>query len=414
MTDRNMKKVFQPGEDLMVEGDKGKFAYIIESGHVEILVKRNNQLIQVGTRGEGSIIGEMAMLDDQPRTATVRATSECHVVEISRTDFSSKINNLDPVLKMTMHVILTRYRDMLNRSEFSQNWPPELNIATEDIEKRSSGHERVLKTVKVYNELKLALDKGELEMYYQPMIEMKTGKIAGFEALMRWQNPEKGLIPPNLFIPVAEESKMIVEMTKWAFDRSCLDIQSLQHVANHISCTDKPLFMSINFSATDFEQPDFIENIEKSISKTQVNPERLHVELTERLLVANPENAKKQLEACNKLGMDISLDDFGTGYSSLSYLHYFPIDTLKIDRSFISSMLKQRSSFMLIKSIIGLAKNMEMRVIAEGIETADEARTIQSLGCDYCQGFLFAKAMPYSEVSKFVMDWNPPNIALMQ
>jgi len=398
------KKSFKAGEALMTEGEQGDCAYIIEQGNVEILINKEGNLVQIGTRGSGSIIGEMAMIDDKPRTATIKALEDCEVMEISRDDFRNRLDDSDPILKMVMHVILTRYRDMLSRSQFQVKVPPPGFEAVEDIEQNTAAHDTALETFRIYNELKNAVANDELELFYQPIINLKTGKISGFEALMRWVHPEKGMISPVIFIPVAEESNLIVKMSKWALDRASQDIKELDKYSN------APQFMSVNFSVKDFADESFPKTVKDTVQKHGINPEQIHLEITESLLMEKPELAKDSLGKCHEGGIHISIDDFGTGYSSLSYLHFFPIDTLKVDRCFVSSMFKQDTSMALVKSIVGLAKNLDMLIIAEGIEDLEEAKVLKELGCEYCQGFYFAKPMPLNEVIEFIQNYEIPHI----
>jgi EAL domain-containing protein (putative c-di-GMP-specific phosphodiesterase class I)/CRP-like cAMP-binding protein len=404
------KKIFQKGDVLIREGEPGDRAYVIESGNVEILIQRDSALIQIGTRGAGSIIGEMAMIDDRPRTATVRAVDECRVMEISREDFARRVDSADPILKMVMRVIMTRYRDMISRSQFVQ-LPGLSATAAESAENDDELHKLAVSTIKIHHELKAALEKNELVLYYQPIIDLQNMKIAGFEALMRWKHPEKGMISPGVFIPVAEESGLIVDLSRWALDVSCDAVKNLRKAANPKLMGPHPLFVSVNFSVKDFANGNFDTQVEKTLKEKGTDPAHIHLEITESLLMEAPGPAKEALEKCRQLGVSISIDDFGTGYSSLSYLHYFPIDTLKIDQSFIRSMSKQPSSYMLVKSIIGLAHNMNMKVIAEGIETEEEAATIRGLGCEECQGFWFAKPMPLEDALSFVQNWAPKKIS---
>lgn len=390
----------------MKEGERGNCAYVIESGNIEVLVSREGSLLQIGTRGPGSIIGEMAMIDDKPRTATIRALDDCSVMEISREDFTRRVDAADPVLKMVMRVIMTRYRDMMTRTDGFKL--PHIKSAAEDQENSDEVHDLALSTIKINNELKAALEKNELVLYYQPIIDLQKMKIAGFEALMRWKHPEKGMISPGVFIPVAEESGLIVELSKWALGISCDAIKNLQIAANPAVSHKNDMFVSVNFSVKDFSDSDFFTQIEATLDKKSARPQDIHLEITETLLMEAPEAAKQALEKCRKHGFSISIDDFGSGYSSLSYLHYFPIDTLKIDQSFIRSMSSHQASFVLVKSIIALARNLNMKVIAEGIETEQEAKTVRDLGCEECQGFWFSKPLPYDDAIKFVKDWQPP------
>jgi EAL domain-containing protein (putative c-di-GMP-specific phosphodiesterase class I)/CRP-like cAMP-binding protein len=396
MKKSHTQKTFKTGEIIMRQGEPGETAYIIESGRVEITIKGPDGKIQpVSTRGPGTIIGEMALVDNAPRTATVTAIESCALLEITKEDFTRRLQNADPVLRMTTQVILTRYRDTLTRAEISgenRNWPP-----AEMIELNYADQAHAIEDIKTANDFKLALEKKELSLHYQPIISLKTGKIVGFEALMRWMHPQKGPISPNVFIPVAEQSGLIIEASRWALREACLAQKRIESRAGY----ENELFMSVNFSSRDFAAANFVDTIYSTVSETDIPIELVHLEITERLLMDQPENARATLEMCSKAGLGISIDDFGTGYSSLSYLHYFPIDTLKIDRSFVKDMRKNESSRELIKSIIALGKNMKLDVIAEGVEEKEEAQQLKALGCDMAQGYFFAKPMAEADVTEF-------------
>jgi EAL domain-containing protein (putative c-di-GMP-specific phosphodiesterase class I) len=404
----SVKRAFKKGDIIIREGDRGDCAYIIEQGNVEILVNKNDHLLQIGTRGAGSIIGEMAMIDDKPRTATIRALDDCHMLEISQDDFSRRIEQSDPILRMAMTVILTRYRDMIARTH---GFLPSTTHAAEALENDNKTHNDALQSIKVDNELRDALNCGELMLYYQPIIDLQNLKIAGFEALMRWKHPEKGMISPGVFIPVAEESGMIVELSRWALGVSCDAVQALQAAATPALLTADPLFVSVNFSVKDFADNDFFDNISATLKNKSTNAAQITLEITESLLMEAPEMAKIALEKCRDSGLSVAIDDFGSGYSSLSYLHYFPVDKLKIDQSFIRSMTSNNGSLVLVKSIVALARNLNMKIVAEGIETAEEARIIRDMGCEMCQGYWFAKPMPLADALTFVRDWKPPAVS---
>ena len=395
---QDQKKSFTAGETIIEQGTEGHSAYIIESGRVEILIEADGETHYVGTRGAGAMIGEMAMIDNSPRTATIRAVEDCELMEITREDFTMRLDSADPVLQMTTKVILTRYRDMLKRSQIIGE-PPHFNEA-EDIERTYAEGSKALETVRITNDFESALKSKEISLHYQPIINLTNGTIAGFEALMRWEHPEKGFISPAIFIPVIEETGLIVKASAWALDESLMALKRIEGRSGY----NDTLFMSVNFSSRDFASDDFVEGVYNTISKSDVKPPQVHLEITERLLMGQPDNAKDTLSMCQKAGMSISIDDFGTGYSSLSYLHYFPIDTLKIDRSFVKDMLNNDGSMALVKSIIGLSKSLNMKIIAEGVEHKEEAAMLRDLGCDMAQGYYFAKPMPETEVSKFVQE----------
>ena len=399
------KRSFRSGEIIMRQGDKGDSAFIIEEGMVEIFIERKEGKIQtVGTRGPGTIIGEMAIVDDAPRTATVRAVKDCKLLEITRDDYSNRLKSSDPVLQMISQVILTRYRDTLTRAEIlhdNDTFPP-----PETMERDYTAQTDVMESIKIGNEFQAALQNNQLQLYYQPIVSLTTGNVVGFEALMRWNHPEKGFISPGLFIPIVEKNGMIVEASRWALREAC---SALKRIESRIG-REENLYMSVNFSSADFASENFLDHVYTILSETDVQARHVKLEITERLLIQQPDNAKESLELCRKAGMSIAIDDFGTGYSSLSYLYYFPIDTLKIDQSFIRAMSRESKSHELVKSIIDLGKNMNMSVIAEGVETIEEARMIQALGCDSVQGYYFARPMPEKDLTELLKSWNPAKL----
>lgn len=394
------KKEFKSGDVIMRQGDAGDRAYIIEDGRVEIIIKNAEGKEQsVGTRGEGSMIGEMSLVDQAPRTATIKAVEDCKLLEITYDDFARRLANADPVVRMTTQVILTRYRDTLTRADItgeSSNWPP-----PEAVELNYAEHSNAIENIKIANDFENALSSSEICLHYQPIINLQTGDIAGFEALMRWEHKEKGFISPGIFIPVIEDSGLIVTASRFALREALMALKRIEHKTG----LRRELFMSVNFSSHDFASEDFVDSVYTTISESDVRPQQVHLEITERLLMGQPDNAKETLEMCRKAGMGISIDDFGTGYSSLSYLHHFPIDTLKIDRAFVTDMHKKDSSMALVKSIIGLGKNLGMKIIAEGAEQIEEAQALRDLGCDQCQGYYFAKPMSEKDVTALVQNW---------
>lgn len=400
-SNENIKTVLA-GATILQQGEDGDSAYIIESGTVEILIEKDMGLVQsLGTRGKGNIIGEMSLVDNKPRTATIKAVEDCELLEITRNDFNRRVENADPVIQMVMQVILARYRDMITRAHIlrrSGDIP-----APEDMEKGFIQQANAVENIKFANELKEAINKGHLELYYQPIIDLQNNHIAGFESLIRWKHPEKGMIPPDLFIPIAEESGLIVEISRQVVAKSC---EALRRIEDQKKST-APLFISVNFSAKDFTTSGFRENLQNVIENNGLESSQLHIEITERLLMDQPSNARDTLEDCRKIGIPISIDDFGTGYSSLSYLHYFPIDILKIDRSFIIHMEHDESARELVKSIVALGHNMKMSIVAEGIEDENQARMLKEMGVDKAQGFHFARPMPEPDLIAFLQEYKP-------
>lgn len=396
------RRTFAAGEIIMRQGDAGDCAYIIEEGQVEVFIEKpDGKIVQVATRGPGTIVGEMAIVDKAPRVATVKAVKDCKMLEITQADFALRLRTTDPVIQMVSQVILARYRDTLKRVEiFSQNdaWPP-----IEAMEREYTAQTDVMGSVKIANEFREALEKGQLQMHYQPIVDLARGQVAGFESLMRWPHPSQGFISPGIFIPIAEKTGYIVTASKWALEESCKALRRIEDAVK----PPKPLYMSVNFSSHDFVQDDFLNSVLKIIGDAGVEPSQIKLEITERLLIQQPENARETLEACRDAGIGIYIDDFGTGYSSLSYLYYFPIQTLKVDQSFIRIMNKDPRSLELVRSIVGLGKNLNMNVIAEGVENPEEAKLLRSMGCDMAQGYFYSKPMPEAEVIKKLNAWTP-------
>jgi len=392
MVSANARVTFQAGETIMRQGDAGELAYIIESGRVEILLEKPDGRLQcMGTRGSDTMIGEMALVDEAPRTATVRAIEDCTLLEISKEDFSRRLQQADPVLRMTAQVILNRYRDMLTRADISPASEPMVPAEAREI--GYAERDVVVQSIRLANEFKDVLKAGDLQLHYQPIVNVQSGAIVGFEALMRWPHGNGGFISPAVFIPIAESSGLIVEASKWALREACLALERVERLTGR-----DDLFMSVNFSSADFAAPGFVEAFDSILRETATDPSKIHLEITERLLMDRPEQAREMLQHFHDAGVRIAIDDFGTGYSSLSYLHSFPIDVLKIDRSFVTAMLRDARSLELIRSIISLGRNLNIKVIAEGVEERDEAIALAGLGCDEAQGYYFARPLPEHEL----------------
>jgi diguanylate cyclase (GGDEF)-like protein len=245
--------------------------------------------------------------------------------------------------------------------------------------------EEAEKGLSVENDLRNALRNGEFRIHYQPILSLKTRQLTGFEALLRWQHPEKGLMHPNDFMAAAEESGLIVPIGQWVLYESCRQMKAWQSQFG----TKPSLTMSVNFSSRQFAQADLVQQIQNVLEETGLPAKNLFVELTEITLIGDMGTASAKISQLRALGVGIEIDDFGTGYSSLSYLRQLPINNLKIDRSFISALGLTKSGLPVIRAIIGMANSLDMKVIAEGIETESQVDDLKKLDCDYGQGFLF-------------------------
>lgn len=260
-------------------------------------------------------------------------------------------------------------------------------------------HQNALKRLQLEIDLRKAIHQEELIVHYQPIMAIDTGKMVGLEALVRWLHPQHGLISPLSFIPIAEETGLICQIGRWVLKESC---QQLRHWQKEVAAL--PLTMSVNLSARQFAQTDLVAQIDQVLTETQLSPEYLKLEITESTIMENAQSAATVLQALRKRHIQLSLDDFGTGYSSLSYLHSFPVDTLKIDRSFVNRMGEQADDLGLVPLIINIAHTMGMNVVAEGIETQKQLDHLRALNCDFGQGFFFFRPMDAEKISALLAD----------
>jgi diguanylate cyclase (GGDEF)-like protein/PAS domain S-box-containing protein len=238
--------------------------------------------------------------------------------------------------------------------------------------------------------LRRAISRGELRAYYQPVVAVATRKIVGFEALVRWEHPTRGLVPPGEFLPWAEDSGLIVEIGRVVFRQAFSQIRDWQKSFPR----DPPLVMSVNVSATHLRRPDFVEDTRSLLAELGMDPTLVKLELTESVILNNSEQSNATLRQLRELGINLSMDDFGTGYSSLSYLQRFPFDTIKIDRSFIARLGDDPKSELLTRAVLGLAAGLGLSVVAEGVETEEQLQKLAEMQCEYAQGFLFSRAVP--------------------
>jgi diguanylate cyclase (GGDEF)-like protein/PAS domain S-box-containing protein len=239
-------------------------------------------------------------------------------------------------------------------------------------------------------ELRRAVDQGELVVYYQPIVDLPTGRIQDMEALVRWQHPQHGLIAPDRFIPLAEETGLIIPLGMWVLETACRQLRAWDTLGGF----DAGLSISVNLSARQFQHPPLVDDIARVLRESRLDPGRLMLEITESIAMRDAASAARILAELKGLGVRLAIDDFGTGYSSLSYLHRFPIDVLKIDRSFVARLGGERNDAAIVEAVIALARGLNMEVTAEGIETSEQLARLEALGCDRGQGYYFARPLP--------------------
>jgi len=263
----------------------------------------------------------------------------------------------------------------------------------------SAMHARAVSLLKIENELRQAIEREEFRVFYMPIVSLATGRIDGFEALVRWQHPVRGIVAPFDFMGVAEDAGLVIAIDRWVLRRACREVREWQR---QLPDGDR-LTVSVNLSAKQFHHSDLVDTIRTAISESGLPGESLGIEITEGVLIDNSSTAGAMLGEMRKLGARIYLDDFGTGYSSLSYLQRFPIDTVKIDRSFVSRLGPKAEGHEIVQAIVTLAHNLGMRVIAEGIETNDQLGLLRRLKCGYGQGWLFSKPIPHEQAGELLL-----------
>jgi EAL domain-containing protein (putative c-di-GMP-specific phosphodiesterase class I) len=281
----------------------------------------------------------------------------------------------------------TRPQDVLRDADTAMYRAKALGKARHQVFDKTM-HARAMKLMQLENDLRRAIDRDEFTLHYQPILQIATGQIRGLEALVRWQHPERGLIAPGDFIPVAEETGLILPIGRWVLQEGCR-----QAAAWHEMFPENPVDISINLSGRQFSQADLVEQVVSVLRQTKLPARHLILEITESVVMENPESTITMLKRLKELGIKINIDDFGTGYSSLAYLQRFPVDTMKIDRSFIARMGQDPENAEIVRTIVALAHNLNMKVTAEGIESAEQLDQLRHLDCENAQGYFLSRPL---------------------
>lgn len=390
----------QKDQIIFNEGDTGDCAYIIEKGRVLVYITKDKEEIPLTILGEGEIFGEMALIDNQSRSASVRALEEVRLAIVTKQQVLERISTADKVVQLLVRVLLKRLRRKNALTPNSQN-PSEAEIENSGV--GADGTDNALDQIKLENQIFQAFQNKEFELFYQPIVNLKTKKITGCEALLRWNSPLHGLVSPNLFIDVIENSSMVIPIGHWIINQALRDLRIIQDqlLLNKKTDLANNFMMSINISGRQFTHSDFVNNLEDLREKNNIEAKNIKLEMTERIMLDGA-IALEALNQCHTQGYAISIDDFGTGFSSLQYLTQMPISFLKIDRCFIMKILSDPKSKAVVSSIIHLAHAMDIEVIAEGIENNEESLVLETLGARYGQGYLFSKPVDVGRFLKLI------------
>ncbi len=383
---------YESGSAIFSCGDKRDHAYIIESGEVEFTEPDSTTNEPVTTHlTDGELFGESAILENGKRNGTAIAVKDTSVFILSREILKERMSNLDPLVSLVVSMLIEKYRE--NRIKSANG------IAKKGKTKLSSSHtmliagyeeqkQTALKELQIEQELRRGLENREFKPYLQPIVEFKTGRIVGFETLIRWHHPEKGIIFPNDFIPVAERTNVIQLIDQRMLEAACEIIPAMYKMLGQRA---SDMFISVNLSGANFDNNDVVKMVRTAVRGAPFDPIQIKLEITESALVGDSNRAADILSSLKDLGVSIALDDFGTGYSSLGYLHKFSIDGLKIDRSFVQQIHDSQKSLDIIKAVVGLAHAFKLGIIAEGIEEQRDIDILRGIGCQYGQGYHFGK-----------------------
>lgn len=384
------REIFESGQEIFKYGDEGDCAYLIEEGIVEVLVLKQDREHRIRLIGKGELFGEVSLIDYQPRTATVRAVERTVLVPIPRTMMEGLLEKSDPVLRHLLLVILERFR---HRNEDSVMSVTSATISPELSLRHSYVQSEATKKLNLAHGMKRALTHKEFELYYQPICNLSDGAVAGFEALIRWQHPADGLMLPDDFLWIAEQTGLIHEIGLWTLERACLDWKTLRQFVDSASP-----FVSVNLSAVQLSNETLAEDIKAIMAGQNMKPAELKLELTETIMVENPAVALTIMQRLIELGCSLALDDYGAGHSGLKHLQRYPVGTLKIDGTFVEPLLTSAQSLEIVRSTVALGHSLGMSVVAEGVETEVVRAKLVEMKCEFGQGWFFGRPATLKEL----------------
>ncbi len=395
---------FRAGEEIFKEGDAATFAYIIQEGEIEIWTVVDGQRFVLNVLKSGSLFGELALVDNQPRSASATALTDCILMLVTTEQVNQRIQEADPILQMLLWVVMRHFRS--ETRNFRRIQEGQGNLSSEQLntekQQKSEASKRVshaVDLIRMEGDLKTAIEQQQFQLVYQPIVNLKTNYITGFEALIRWHSPERGYVYPDIFIPLAESTSLIIPIGKWVIKQGLQDLKKIEKAYG------KPLFMSFNIATRQIEEPNFIEWILAAVQEVGIEPSQVKLELLERILFKS-ENTLNWVYNCRAEGFLLALDDFGTGYSSLQYLNEFNLDSIKIDKSFVQGLGIKNNSQSICQAIINLALALNMTVVAEGIETETHLAMLRDMGCSFGQGYYFSKPVSLEQAIALVDRFN--------
>jgi EAL domain-containing protein (putative c-di-GMP-specific phosphodiesterase class I) len=372
------------GQILFREGDAPTTAFLIESGRLRITATVDGQQKLLGDVDAGALVGEVAVLDDSPRTATATALEPCVLTAIDRNQFAERLAAADPVLRALLLSQFARYRVAL--ATFTGKAGQAVRAPAAERSDAATAHDKI----RLEGQLRDALESGGLDMRLQPIQHIITSRVAGYEALIRWNHPERGPISPTEFIALAEETSLIVPVGDYVLREVCRVLREIGRGPEHA------VYVGLNVSGRQIDDPAFIDRVVAHIREHAIRPAQLKIEITESLML-DYAKVSAFLKRCHGAGIGVALDDFGTGYSSLAHLHQLTFDTLKLDQAFVDQLDDPRC-LAIVRAVVAMAGALRCDIIAEGVETTQQLAHLRDLGCQYAQGYLIGRPQSIESV----------------
>ena len=405
--DDRHSRLLTAGEVLFRQAEQGECAFVIESGAIEIYAERGGEREVIARLGANDIFGEMALLGDRIRSASASAVEPTRLLVVTQEHVNERLIAADPMTRHLLRIVVLRCREMLawvrsgqphRIGSLPQAMSPDDRLDDIDEEGgQAADRELAFGRLRTERELEQALERQEFQLHLQPIVRLSDAGVAGYEALIRWYKPGHGRVPPDQFIPVAEQSDLINRIGLWVIETGCdhllvLDESHRRHRPKH-----PPLFLTVNLSARQIDDPNLLPALSRQVARLEGLGCRIKLEVTESLMIGNVVGMQAFIAHCRALGVQVVLDDFGTGYCSLSYLHLFEVHTMKLDRSFVRGMAVSDASEKVVKGVTGIAHSLGLDIVVEGVETADQAAQARGLGIDYAQGYYFGRPAPLAD-----------------
>ncbi|BAQ63243.1 EAL domain-containing protein [Geminocystis sp. NIES-3709] len=394
-----LNRTLQVGECIFQEGDKGDFAYIIDEGEVEIsTITATNERIVLNVLQSGDMFGELALVDGSPRSASAYAKTNVVLTIVTSEQVKTRIEDADPILKLLLIVVMKYFRSETGRLRSNTQ---EVDLSSLETQKQEYQEKifQAIELIRLESDLRSGFKQEQLHPFYQPIVDLKTNLIVGFEVLLRWFSPTRGNVSPSIFIPLAESTSLIIPMGEWLLDKALSAIDRIKKETNY------DIFLSINVAEKQIHSPEFINILKEKIKVSGINPQQIKLEILERSLFEG-ETALSLVEDCRNFGLPLVIDDFGTGYANLAYLKNFQFDTLKIDQCFVKDLENNIKDQIICRTLIDLSHGLDMTAVAEGIENEEQLKILSSLKCNYGQGYFFSPPVSLEKAIDFIKQYS--------